>query len=240
MGKAIRHMVKKKVQKKRAAESLTASADPEDGIEVVPVAASCPSWEPLVLDTSKRGKKGLKQKGAPKSGKKGRKQKGASEGDFRQKELSMLEEVLNQEAPTVDDDDEEHDLKGGDIIATPGDKDRKVFVGGLPWDASAETVRKDFAECGDLASFDMPTNADGQPMGVAFIVYRTQEGVDNALAFDGDDYFGRKIRVKLSKPPRQGGQKGKGKGKGKGKVGKVKGKGKGSDGRRKKYAKQAE
>jgi len=227
VGKAIRQMVKKKVQKKRAAESLTASVDPEDGIEVVPVDASCPSWEPPVPDTSKRGKKG-------------RKQTGASEGDFRQKELSMLEDVLNQEAPTVDDDDEEYDIKGGDIIDTPGDKDRKVFVGGLPWDASAEAVRKDFAECGDLASFDMPTNDDGQPMGVAFIVYRTQEGVDNALAFDGDDYFGRKIRVKLSKPPRPGGQKGKGKGKGKGKAGKVKGKGKGSDGRRKKHAKQAE
>jgi RNA recognition motif-containing protein len=88
-----------------------------------------------------------------------------------------------------------------------------VFVGGLPWSADEETVKKDFGECGEIVSFSMPMNPEGQPKGIAFVDYTNAEGVKKALEFDGTDYGGRTIQVKVNDQPKRGG-KGKGKGKG--------------------------
>ncbi|CAE7671622.1 unnamed protein product, partial [Symbiodinium pilosum] len=57
---------------------------------------------------------------------------------------------------------------------------------------------------------------------IAFIQYKTKEGVEAALKYNGDDYGGRTLKVNLASDK---GSKGKGKDKGKGK-GKDKGKGK--------------
>merc|ERR1712060_877017 len=57
--------------------------------------------------------------------------------------------------------------------------------------------------------------------GMAFITYETDEGVQKAIAFDGDDYGGRRLKVNKA------GEKGKDKGKGKGEKGE---KGKGGKG----------
>ena len=68
--------------------------------------------------------------------------------------------------------------------------------------------------------------------GICFITYESQEGVDAALKFDGDDYGGRTLKaeplgshlsleVKLASDKLEkgkGGKDGKGKGKNKGKV----------------------
>merc|ERR1712232_470280 len=89
-----------------------------------------------------------------------------------------------------------------------------VFVGGVPFSCSEETLRKDFAECGEIEKLTLPMNEDGRPKGIAFIKYKTKEGVTAALKFDGDEYGGRTLKVNLAGQ----GSKGKGKGdKGKGK-----------------------
>merc|ERR1711959_138721 len=92
-----------------------------------------------------------------------------------------------------------------------------VFVGGVPFSCSEETLRKDFAECGEIEKLNLPLNDDGRPKGIAFITYKTKEGVAAALKFDGDEYGGRTLKVNLA------GQGSKGKGKGE------KGKGKGNN-----------
>merc|ERR1719230_1711480 len=58
-------------------------------------------------------------------------------------------------------------------------------------------------------------NEDGRPRGIAFITYKTQEGVTAALKFDGEEYGGRTLKVNVASS----------KGKGKGKDGKGQGKG---------------
>lgn len=121
--------------------------------------------------------------------------------------LNILDQVLQAEGGGGDDDDD------GDGLALDS---RKVFVGGLDWELDPQQVRQDFAECGEIADFDMPKSSSGQPLGVAFIVFKTQEGVDNALDFDGDEYFGRRLKVALSDPS-QAKRKGRGKGMGGGK-----------------------
>jgi len=150
---------------------------------------------------------------------------------------AILESIMQKGGDADSDSDS---LRNADFIPTPGTQDReeslKVFVGGLFWKLDAATVRKDFEECGPIQDFDMPNaksdSGNIHTMGIAFIVYKTQQGVDNALSFDGDDYHGRQLNVKLSNPPKgkgRGSGKGEGKkGKGKeGKGGKAKGKGKG-------------
>jgi len=150
---------------------------------------------------------------------------------------AILESVLQKKSGDADSDSDS--LRNADFIPTPGTQDReeslKVFVGGLFWKLDPALVRKDFEECGPIHEFDMPNSKSGSPMGIAFIVYKTQQGVDNALSFDGDDYHGRQLNVKLSNPPKgkgrgagkgEGKKGGKGKG-GKGGKGKTKGKGKG-------------
>merc|ERR1711988_783799 len=103
-----------------------------------------------------------------------------------------------------------------------------VFVGGIPFSCTEDTLRKDFTECGEIEKMNLPLNDDGRPRGIAFITFKTAEGVKEALKYDGEDYGGRALKVNIA------GGKGKGKdGKGKdGKKGKDKGKdGKGKDGK---------
>jgi len=71
----------------------------------------------------------------------------------------------------------------------------QVFVGGLPGEADEATVRQHFGECGEIASFLMPLSARNCSKGIAYITYKTPEGVDKALVFDGTEYGGRKILV---------------------------------------------
>jgi len=100
-----------------------------------------------------------------------------------------------------------------------------VFVRGLPFSADEESLRKDFAECGEIDRLSVPLNEEGWPKGIAFIQYKEKGGCDKALEFDSTDYGGRTIYVRMA-----GDRPDKGEGKGKGKDGKGKdGKGKGKD-----------
>jgi len=118
-----------------------------------------------------------------------------------------------------EDDDDATPTEPKEVAAVDAEQ-LTVFIGGIPWSCSEDTVRKDFAECGEIERLSMPINDEGQPKGFAFITYANKAGVDAALKFDGDDYGGRTLKVNVA------GAKGSGKGqKGKGEKGKGKGKG---------------
>jgi len=106
------------------------------------------------------------------------------------------------------------------------DHERTVFIRGLPWAVTEESLRKDFTECGEIETLRFPMNDEGRPKGIAFIKYTEQDGVDAALKFDEKDYCGRTINVLKSGDAGGGKGKGKGKDKGKGKSKDDKGKGK--------------
>merc|ERR1719171_1839146 len=115
-----------------------------------------------------------------------------------------------------------------------GNDENTVFVRGLPFAATEETLNKDFAECGEIVSLRMPLNDEGSCKGFCFIKYASKEGMDKALAFNETDYGGRTIYCSDAaiKPDSKGkGKDGKGKGKDGGKDGKGKGKGKGKKGK---------
>jgi len=136
-------------------------------------------------------------------------------------------------------------MEGGDPTAKgkgkkgkDGGKDENtVFVRGLPFAATEESLNKDFGECGEIVTLRMPLNDEGTCKGFCFIKYTAKEGMDKALAFNETDYGGRTIYCSDAaiKP------EGKGKdGKGKGKDGKdSKGKGKGKKGKKGKASSEA-
>merc|ERR1719223_2733248 len=131
-------------------------------------------------------------------------------------------------------------MEGGDPEAKGKSKGSKgkdggdvntVFVRGLPFAATEESLNKDFAECGEIVTLRMPLNEEGTCKGFCFIKYADKEGMDKALKFNETDYGGRMIYCSdaANKPEGKGkgkdGKDGKGKGKdGKGKKGKDKGK----------------
>lgn len=106
-------------------------------------------------------------------------------------------------------------------------KQLEIFVAGLPFETEEAVLRKDFAECGEIVSLNMLKKPDGSCRGVAFINYKTTEGVEKACAFNDTEYGGRWIQVEKSGESSGVNKKGKG---GKGKDGKGK-KGKGSGGK---------
>merc|ERR1712232_1004981 len=98
-----------------------------------------------------------------------------------------------------------------------GNRENEVFVGGLPFETEEAVLKKDFEECGEVESLRMPLNDEGKCRGIAFIVFKSKEGVEKALDFDGKEYGGRWLKVQ-----RAGEGKGDGKAKGKGKDSKEK------------------
>jgi len=132
-------------------------------------------------------------------------------------------------------------MEGGDPTAKGKGKDKgkgggkgndenTVFVRGLPFAATEESLNKDFGECGEVVTLRMPLNDEGTCKGFAFIKYADKEGMDKAMAFNETDYGGRTIYCSdAAIKPEGKGKDGKGKGKD------VKdGKGKGKDGKGKK------
>merc|ERR1712187_928573 len=101
-----------------------------------------------------------------------------------------------------------------------------VFVRGLPFATTEETLTKDFAEGGEIVSLRMPLNDEGSCRGIAFIKYSDKESMDKAMKFNETDYGGRTISVTDAADKPEGKGKGKDGKDGKGKDGKSKGKGK--------------
>merc|ERR1719163_839104 len=92
-------------------------------------------------------------------------------------------------------------------VSEAGCEELKIFVGGIPFSCDQATLTKDFAECGEIEDLHLPLNEEGNPRGFAFITFKSKEGVDAALKFDGTEYGGRSLKVNVA------GAKGEGKGK---------------------------
>jgi RNA recognition motif-containing protein len=82
--------------------------------------------------------------------------------------------------------------------------DSKVFVGNLPFSATADDISEHFSTVGEVLSVDIPNNPRGQPKGFALLEFNTEEIADNAIAkFNNTDFQGRTIFVKKDEGPRK-------------------------------------
>jgi RNA recognition motif-containing protein len=100
----------------------------------------------------------------------------------------------------------------------------KLYVGGLSYSTTSETLREYFSQCGTVESAAVITDKfSGQSRGFGFVEMATAEEAQRAIAeLNGKDLDGRKLTVNLSNPRpagagggrSQGGPRGGGRGQG--------------------------
>lgn len=83
----------------------------------------------------------------------------------------------------------------------------KLYVGGLSYSTTSETLKEYFAQCGNVESAAVITDRfSGQSRGFGFIEMATAEEAQRAIAqLNGTDLDGRKITVNVSNPRPAGG-----------------------------------
>jgi RNA recognition motif-containing protein len=86
---------------------------------------------------------------------------------------------------------------------------KKLFVGGLSWNTTDETLHAAFARFGEVTEAKVITDRDtGRSRGFGFVTFNDPEQASAAIsAMNGTDLDGRTIKVNeaLDKGPRQGG-----------------------------------
>jgi len=84
--------------------------------------------------------------------------------------------------------------------ATPANSpedDRKVFAGGLPQEAKEEDIREHFSQFGEIEAINLKTDsATGRSRGFAFIIFKTEEGLQNATVNASHNIKEKKVAVK--------------------------------------------
>src|SRR4026208_2505900 len=90
----------------------------------------------------------------------------------------------------------------------------KLYVGGLSYSTTSETLREDFAPCGTVEAASVITDKfSGQSRGFGFVEMATAEEAQRAISeLNGKDLDRRKITVTVSNPrtPGSGGGRGPG------------------------------
>jgi cold-inducible RNA-binding protein len=96
----------------------------------------------------------------------------------------------------------------------------KLYVGGLSYSTTSETLREYFAQCGSVESASVVTDKfSGQSRGFGFVEMATAEEAQRAISeLNGKELDGRKLTVNVSNPrpagggggPRGGGPRGGG------------------------------
>jgi len=96
----------------------------------------------------------------------------------------------------------------------------KLYVGGLSYSTTSETLREHFAQCGTVESASVVTDKfSGQSRGFGFVEMATAEEAQRAISeLNGKELDGRKLTVNVSNPrpagggggPRGGGPRGGG------------------------------
>lgn len=78
----------------------------------------------------------------------------------------------------------------------------KLYVGGLSYSTTGETLREYFSQCGTVESASVITDKfSGQSRGFGFIEMATAEEAQRAIAeLNGKELDGRKITVNVSNP----------------------------------------
>lgn len=90
---------------------------------------------------------------------------------------------------------------------------KKVFVGGLSWDTSEESLSQHFGQAGDIVEAKIIQDREsGRSRGFGFVTFESEDSAGNAVEmFDGKELDGRTIKVDFAEDkPRERGFSGGG------------------------------
>lgn len=77
----------------------------------------------------------------------------------------------------------------------------KLFVGGLAWATTDDTLREFFAQVGTVVSASVIMDrASGRSKGFGFVEMSTEEEAQKALELDGQELDGRAVAIKEARP----------------------------------------
>lgn len=77
----------------------------------------------------------------------------------------------------------------------------KLFIGGLPWSVTNDTLRELFSQYGEITEAIIITDRDsGRSKGFGFVTFANEADAQKALEMDGKEVEGRKIIVNIAKP----------------------------------------
>ncbi|MEI6238643.1 MAG: RNA-binding protein [bacterium] len=79
---------------------------------------------------------------------------------------------------------------------------KKLYVGGIPYSSTDETLKQHFSEAGEVASATIIMDrATGRSKGFGFVEYVNDADADNAVSmFHGKELDGRKLTVNEARP----------------------------------------
>ena len=76
----------------------------------------------------------------------------------------------------------------------------KLFVGNLPWSATADSLREMFSPYGEVTDAFIPTDREtGRSRGFGFVTFANEADAEKALEKDGFQLEGRAIKVNMAK-----------------------------------------
>ena len=85
--------------------------------------------------------------------------------------------------------------------AKADEEGRKLFIGGLAFDATTEDLQKDFGKYGEIEDIQLPMGNEGKHKGFAFLTYRSPEDCQYASKqHNQSQYMGREISAKVVVP----------------------------------------
>jgi len=78
----------------------------------------------------------------------------------------------------------------------------KLYVGGLPYSTTSESLRECFAQCGTVESASVITDKfSGQSRGFGFVEMSTDAEAQAAISkLDGQSFEGRPLKVNIANP----------------------------------------
>jgi len=81
------------------------------------------------------------------------------------------------------------------------DSKNKLFIGGIPWSLTSETLKDLFSSYGEITEAIIISDRDtGRSKGFGFVTFTNEEDAQKALEMDGKEVEGRNIMVNLAKP----------------------------------------
>jgi squid-like protein len=107
--------------------------------------------------------------------------------------MSNEEQEMKTEAVTVKV--EENEMDTTEVV---NDEDeRKLFVGGLPQDVKDSDLKTHFSTFGEIEGINLKTDPNtGRSRGFGFVIYKSVDGVEKAVAQEEHEINGKKVAVK--------------------------------------------
>ena len=107
----------------------------------------------------------------------------------------MSNEVQMNDTPKVEASGEEHQMDTSE--AANNEDERKLFVGGLPQDVKDADLKSHFGAFGEIEGINLKTDPNtGRSRGFGFVIYKSVDGVEKAVAQEEHEIKGKNVAVK--------------------------------------------